>query len=459
MAEMSLGSRLKHGWNAFRGRDPTLSRYSVELRNSSSSKPDRIRVRGGNEQSIVVPILNRIAIDVASIRINHVRIDENGAYEETIRSGLNYCLTTEANLDQPSRAFIADVAMSLFDEGCVAVIPVEADLDPNVTGAYDVLKLRTGKILEWFPGHIRVSVYNEQTGLREELIVDKKFTAIIENPLYAVMNERNSTLQRLLRKLNILDAIDEQSGAGKLDVIIQLPYIIKTEARKEQAETRRKNLEEQLAGSKYGIGYTDGTEKITQLNRPAENNLMGQIQYLTSMLYSQLGITESVFNGTANETEMLNYMARTVEPALSAIVDEFNRKFLTKTARTQRQTLMYFKDIFRLVPANELANVADKYTRNEILSSNEFRSVLGYKPSSESKADELRNSNLNASSPQSIKLKDELLEQEVEELRLANELTKKEIAAFGKKNKNLSIPPIAENNDMEGEHQNETKSV
>lgn len=390
---ITFGDRLKHAWSAFRNRDPTS--FYRPLENGSFYKPDRVRVRGGNEQSIITAALNRMAIDVASLRINHVRTDENGRFEEIINSGLNYCLSIEANLDQSARAFMQDVALSMFDEGCIAIVPVETSLDPLFSGAYDIHQLRTGKILEWYPAHIKTSVYNERTGLREELILPKKTVAIVENPLYAIMNERNSTLQRLIRKLNLLDSIDEQSGSGKLDIIIQLPYVIKTEARRQQAENRRQDIEQQLSGSKYGIAYTDGTERITQLNRPAENNLMAQIQYLTSMLYSQLGLTEEVFNGTADEPTMLNYMSRTIEPAVSAIINEIHRTFLTKTARTQNQAIMYFKDVFRLVPANELANVADKYTRNEIMSSNEFRAILGMKPSKDPAADELRNKNLN----------------------------------------------------------------
>jgi hypothetical protein len=339
-----------------------------------------------------------------------------------------------------------DVVMSLFDEGCIAVVPVETTINPGITASYDIQQLRTGRILEWFPSHIRVSVYNENKGFREELVLDKKFVAIIENPLYSVMNERNSTLQRLIRKLNILDAIDEQSGAGKLDIIIQLPYIIKSEARKKQAEERRKDIEAQLSGSKYGIAYAEASERITQLNRPADNNLMTQIQYLTSMLYSQLGITEEVFNGTADEAVMLNYMSRTIEPVLSAIIDEFKRKFLTKTARSQLQTIMYFKDVFRLVPANELANVADKYTRNEVMSGNEIRAILGMKPSKDPGADELRNKNINAPTDTNNKLKDEILEQEVEELKIANEQ-----ARSGKN------PKKEVNNESEGDSQNGSK--
>ena len=442
---LSFGARLKHAWNAFNGRDDPVSH--LMLGQSSYYKPDRVRVRGGNEQSIVVPILNKIAIDVAAIQVRHVRTDENESFAEVIKSGLNYCLTTEANLDQPSRAFMMDVVMSLFDEGCIAIVPVETSTEQAMIGAYDIHQLRTGRIKEWFPGHVRVSVYNEKRGTRQELILDKKNVAIIENPLYAVMNERNSILQRLIRKLSILDAVDEQSGSGKLDLIIQLPYVIKTTARKEQAEERRKDIEQQLSGSKYGIAYTDGTERITQLNRPADNNLMTQIQYLTSMLFSQLGITEEVFMGTASETTMLNYMSRTVEPILSSIIDEIKRKFLTKTARTQLQSIMYFKDIFSLVPANELADVADKYTRNEIMSSNEIRGILGRQPSKDERSDELRNKNLNAPTAENTKLKDELLEQEIEKLRIENDLARKGMIKGG----------IEKNKEMEGDNQNGSK--
>jgi hypothetical protein len=328
--------------------------------------------------------------------IQHVRVDQNGRYSDGVSSGLNYCLTTEANIDQSAKAFIQDIVMSMFDEGVVAVVPVETTLDPKNSGAYDIQTMRTGRITAWYPKHVRVKLYNELTGLQEELLLPKNMVAIIENPLYSVMNEPNSTLKRLIKKLSILDAIDEQSGAGKLDLIIQLPYVIKTEARRKQAEDRRKDIEVQLAGSKYGIAYTDGTERVTQLNRPAENNLMAQIQYLTSMLYSQLGLTEEVFTGKADEATMLNYHNRTVGPIVTAIVDEFKRKFLTKTARTQNQSIMYFRDAFSLVPVNNLADIADKFTRNEILSSNEVRAVIGYKPSGDPRADELRNKNLNA---------------------------------------------------------------
>lgn len=420
MVNISMGTRLKHAWNAFRNRDPTGQPFNI-FTNPSHGRPDRTRLRGGNERSIVNAIYNRIAIDVAATRINHCRLDDNDKFKEVIYSGLNSCISESANLDQTSRAFILDVTMSLFDEGCIAVVPVDTTINPKISGSYDIQQLRTGRILEWFPSYVRVSVYNEIKGEREEITLPKHMTAIIENPLYAIMNEPNGVLQRLIRKLNLLDVIDEQSGSGKLDVIIQLPYVIKTEARKQQAEIRRRDLEQQLANSKFGIGYTDGTERITQLNRPAENNLMKQIEYLTSMLYSQLGITESILNGTASESEMLNYMARTIEPILSAIVDEFKRKFLTKTARTQRQSIMFFKDVFRLVPADKLADVADKFTRNEIMSSNEIRGVIGLKPSNDPRADELRNKNLNAPTEQNTELNDQLLEQEVEELRIANE--------------------------------------
>jgi hypothetical protein len=339
---------------------------------------------------------NRIAIDVAAVSIQHVRVDQNGSYMETIESSLNTVLNLDANLDQTGRAFLQDVVMSMFDEGCVAIVPTDTSIDPSKSDSYIIETVRVGKIIEWFPEHVRVRLYNEKKGVKEDILVLKKTTAIVENPLYAVMNEPNSTLQRLIRKLNLLDSIDEQSGSGKLDLIIQLPYVIKSEARRQQAENRRKDIEEQLSGSKYGIAYTDGTEHITQLNRPAENNLMAQIQYLTSMLYSQLGLTTSVFDGTAEEKEMLNYYNRTIEPILEAIVTEMKRKFLTKTARTQRQSIMWFRNPLKLAPVIELANIFDKFSRNEILTSNELRAIIGYKPSTDSRADELRNKNLNA---------------------------------------------------------------
>lgn len=392
--EDSVRTRLKHAWNAFLNRDPTKNSFT-EYGLGYSAKPDRVRMTFGNERSIITSVYNRISIDVAAISVQHTRMDENGRYIETIDSGLNRCITLDANVDQTARAFMQDVVLSMFDEGCVAIVPVDTTLDPRISGSFDVTTLRTGRILEWYPNHIRVRLYNEKTGQKEDITLPKKTVAIVENPFYTVMNEPNSTLKRLIRKLNILDAIDEQSGAGKLDLIIQLPYVIKTPARKEQAEARRKDIEVQLAGSKYGIAYTDGTERITQLNRPAENQLMAQITYLTSMLYSQLGLTESIFDGTADEKTMLNYFNRTVEPILSAITDEMKRKFLTKTARKQLQTIMIFRDPFRLVPVLELADIADKFTRNEILSSNEVRAIIGFKPSKQSGADELRNKNLN----------------------------------------------------------------
>jgi len=361
----------------------------------SSTRQDRVRMHITNERSVIISVYNRIAIDASAVNIQHVRLDENGRFVETIVSGLNDILTSEANIDQTNRAFIQDIVMSMFDEGVVAVVPVDTTIDPKISGSFDIQSMRTARIVSWFPKHVRVRLYNENKGIQEEITLSKSQVAIIENPLYSVMNEPNSTLKRLLKKLSILDAIDEQSGAGKLDLIIQLPYVIKTEARRQEAEKRRKDIEVQLSGSKYGIAYTDGTERVTQLNRPAENNLMKQIEYLTKMLYSQLGLTESVFDGTADEKTMLNYNNRTVVPILSAIICEFKRKFLTKTARTQRQSIEYFRDAFSLVPVTELANIADKFTRNEILSSNEVRSVIGYKPSKNPAADELRNKNLN----------------------------------------------------------------
>ena len=388
----SIGSRLKHAWNAFFNKDPIPVRWDTG--SAYAYRPDRPRLTRGNERSIVTAVYNRIALDVSALKMRHCRLDENERYIEDVESKLNRCLSIEANIDQTSRAFMQDIVMSMLDEGCVAVIPVDTTFNPSTTGAYDILTMRTGKILEWYPSAIKVRVYNEKTGEKEDIIVPKTMAAIIENPLYAVMNEPNSTLQRLIRKLNLLDAIDEQSGAGKLDLIIQLPYIIKTEARRQQAETRRKDIEMQLSGSKYGIAYTDGTERITQLNRPLENNLMKQIEYLTSMLFSQLGITQSILDGTADEKTMLNYNNRTVEPIVSAIVDEMKRKFLTKTAISQRQSIKYFMDPFKLVPINNIADIADKFTRNEILSSNEVRQIIGVKPSDDPKANKLINKNI-----------------------------------------------------------------
>lgn len=389
--EMSFGSRLKHAWNAFTG---NIQMNYRDLGMSYSYRADRPRMSRGNERSIVTSVYNRIALDVAALNVQHVRLDENGRFLSVIDDRLNNCLTLEANVDQTARSFIQDVVISMFDEGSVAIVPVDTTTDPNVSGSYDIQSLRVGQILDWYPQYIRTRVYNEQTGRKEDIVVPKSVVAIIENPLYAVINEPNSTMQRLIRKLNLLDVIDEQSGSGKLDLIIQLPYVIKTEARRQQAENRRKDIESQLSGSKYGIAYTDGTEHITQLNRSVNNNLMSQIEYLTSMLYSQLGITQSILDGTADEKTMLNYNNRTIEPIISAIVDEMKRKFLTKTARSQRQSISFFRDPFKLVPVNEIAEIADKFTRNEIMTSNEIRQVVGMKPSDDPRADELRNKNL-----------------------------------------------------------------
>lgn len=389
--EMSFGSRLKHAWNAFTG---NVQMNYRDLGMSYSYRADRPRMSRGNERSIVTSVYNRIALDVAALNVQHVRLDENGRFLSVIDDGLNNCLTLEANVDQTARSFVQDVVISMFDEGSVAIVPVDTTIDPNVSGSYDIQSLRVGQILDWYPQYIRARVYNEQTGRKEDIVVPKSTVAIIENPLYAVINEPNSTMQRLIRKLNLLDVIDEQSGSGKLDLIIQLPYVIKTEARRQQAENRRKDIESQLSGSKYGIAYTDGTEHITQLNRSVNNNLMSQIEYLTSMLYSQLGITQSILDGTADEKTMLNYNNRTIEPIISAIVDEMKRKFLTKTARSQRQSISFFRDPFKLVPVNEIAEIADKFTRNEIMTSNEIRQVVGMKPSDDPRADELRNKNL-----------------------------------------------------------------
>lgn len=390
---MGFIDRLQHGWNAFMNRDPTNYRYDYGV--SYASRPDRMRFTRGNERSIVTAVYNRIALDVAAINIQHCRLDENGRFISTVDSKLNNCLNLEANIDQTGKSFIQDVVMSMLDEGCVAIVPIDTTFNPEVTGSYDILTMRTGKILEWRTNTVMVRVYNDRTGNKEELILPKSTIGIIENPLFAVINEPNSTMQRLIRKLNLLDVIDEQSGSGKLDLIIQLPYVIKTEARRQQAEKRRKDIEMQLAGSKYGIAYTDGTERITQLNRSVDNNLMKQIEYLTSMLYSQLGITQSILDGTADEKTMLNYYDRTIAPIMTAIVDEMKRKFLTKTARAQSQSISFFRDPFKLVPVNDIAEIADKFTRNEIMTSNEIRQIVGMKPSDDPKADELINSNLN----------------------------------------------------------------
>ena len=392
--ELEVSSRLKHAWNAFvNNRDPTATYRDIGP--GYSYRPDRPRLTRGNERSIITSVYNRIALDVAANDIRHVKLDEDDRFSEIIDSGLNNCLALDANIDQTGRAFIQDTVMSMLGEGCVALVPIETTFNPQQTGSFDINTIRTGKILDWYPKHVRVSVYNERSGKREEIVLPKDTIAIIENPLYAVMNEPNSTMQRLIRKLNLLDAIDEQSGSGKLDLVIQLPYVVKTEARRQQAEARRKDIEMQLAGSKYGIAYTDGTEKITQLNRSVDNNLMKQIEYLTSMLYSQLGITQAVLEGTADEKTMLNYYSRTIEPIIAAIVDEMKRKFLTKTARTRRQSIAFFRDPFKLVPVDNIAEIADKFTRNEIMTSNEIRQKIGMKPSKDPKADKLINSNLN----------------------------------------------------------------
>lgn len=395
MAE-SLVTRIKRGWNAFMNKDPTV-RTRADIGFGTGYRPDRMRFSRGNERSIVTAIYNRIAIDVSKIDIKHVRMDENERYEEDIKSDFNNCLTLEANIDQTGRAFIQDVVLSMFDEGCIAIVPVDTTDNPEITGSYDIETMRVGQIVEWYPQHVKLRIYNELTGLKEEKILSKRSVAVIENPFYAVMNEPNSTLQRLIRKLNLLDVIDEKNSSGKLDMIIQLPYIIKTEARRKQAEERRSDIERQLSSTKYGIAYTDGTEKIVQLNRPVENNLMSQIEYLTSMLYSQLNISQGILDGTASEQELLNYNDRTIEPIAAAIVDEMKRKFLTKTARTQGQSVMYFKDPFSLVPVTQIAELSDKMTRNEIMTSNEVRQIIGMKPSDDPEADKLRNKNLNKS--------------------------------------------------------------
>lgn len=393
----TFGERLAHAWNAFRNKQDSIEKEvanPVSLGFSSSSRPDRVRFTRGHDRSIVTAIYNKIAVDVASVDIKHVRLDENGRYKETLNSGLNTCLSLEANIDQTGRAFIQDIVMSMLDEGCVAVVPVDTDINPKLTGGYDILSMRTGKITQWYPDAIKVQLYNEAKGLREEIIVPKKTTAIIENPFYSVMNEPNSTLQRLIRKLNLLDLTDEQNSSGKLDLIIQLPYTVRTEHRMMEAEKRRKKIEEQLVDSKYGIAYADATEKITQLNRSVENNLKEQVDAFTTMFYSQLGIPMEVFNGTADEKTRLNYFNSTIEPILNAICEEMIRKFLTKTARSQHQSIKFFQDHFKLVPVNNIADIADKFTRNEILTANEIRSILGIKPSDDPKADELRNSNM-----------------------------------------------------------------
>lgn len=387
---MGIFDVLRHSWDVFRNREPTY--YNIGP--SNSYRPDRTRTFIRNEQSIVTSIYTRIALDVASINIRHCRTDENGRFKEYVNSGLDSCLNLEANIDQTGRAFKQDIVESMFDEGVVAIVPVDTTMDPTKTGSYDIQTMRTGKILEWYPEHVKVQLYNQKTGYREEIVLPKRIVGIIENPMYSIINEPNSTMQRLIRKLTLLDRVDETTSSGKLDMIIQLPYVIKSESRRKEAEKRKKDIEEQLKGP-YGIAYVDGTEKIIQLNRPVENNLMKQVEYLRNELYSQLGITQEVLNGTADEQTMLNYNSRTIEPIVSAITDEMTRKFLTKTARSQSQTIMFFRDPFRLVPVNNIAEIADKCTRNEILTSNEIRGVIGFKPSDDPKADKLINSNLN----------------------------------------------------------------
>ena len=391
MEKLTFGSRLKPAWNMFTNRDPTI-RFDYGY--GYTYRPDRVRFTRGNERSITTSVYNRIALDAAAVSIKHCKLDDNDRYISTIDSGLNNCLNLEANIDQTGRAFIQDVVMSMLDEGCVAIVPIDTTLDPKITKSYDILSMRTAKILEWKPNSVQIRVYNDRTGEKEDVWVPKSMVAIIENPLYAVINEPNSTMQRLKRKLALLDVTDEQTASGKLDLIIQLPYVIKTEARRQQAEQRRKDIESQLAGSKYGIAYTDGTEHITQLNRSLENNLMKQIEYLQNLLFSQLGITQEILDGSANEQTMLNYYNRSIEPIVSAIVDEIKRKFLSKTARTQGQSIVAFRDPFKLVPVNNIAEIADKFTRNEILTSNEIRQIIGMKPSDDPKADRLINSNI-----------------------------------------------------------------
>ena len=396
---MGLINRIQRGWNAFSNRDPTNDSNDQGM--SYFYRPDRPRFTRGNERSIVTSVYNRIALDASAINIQHVRLDDNGRFSSVIESGLNNCLTLDANTDQTGRAFIQDAVMSMLDEGCVALVPIETDKDPD-TGSFEIFSIRTGKIIEWRPKTVKVRTYNARTGKKEDIYVPKNSIAIVENPLYAVINEPNSTMQRLIRKLSLLDVTDENTASGKLDLIMQLPYTIKTEARRKQAEDRRKDIEMQLASSKYGIAYADATERITQLNRPVENNLMKQIEYLTSMLYSQLGITQTILDGTADDKTMLNYYNRTIEPIVSAIVDEMKRKFLTKTARTQKQSIMFFRDPFKLVPINDIAEIADKFTRNEIMTSNEIRQIVGMKPSDDPKADELRNSNISQAKMETI---------------------------------------------------------
>lgn len=417
---MKFTDRLRHAWNAFTTEKNPWEYQDIGM--SYNYRPDRLRYARGNDQSFVTTICNRIAMDAAAIDVRHVRVNEDNYYLETIHSNLNNCLSVEANIDQTNRAFIQDVVMSLLDEGVVAIVPTDTTFDPYLTGSYDVLTMRTGQVIQWFPKHVKVRLYNEQTGKKEEITLPKSMVGIVENPLYSVMNETNSTMQRLVRKLSLLDVVDEQASSGKLDLIIQLPYVIKTETRQQQAEKRRKDIEQQLAGSKYGIAYTDGTERITQLNRPVENNLMSQIEYLTNLLLSQLGLTQEILNGTANETTMLNYYNRTIQPIMSAVIDEMKRKFLTKTARTQHQSIMAFRDPFKMVPVSNIAEIADKFTRNEILSSNEVRQIIGMKPSDNPKADELSNKNMPVSEQGGVPAEGEPVDGETPEDSVIDEL-------------------------------------
>ena len=415
---MKISERLNKGWNAFMNKDPTPYQYNTGL--GYSYRPDRPRLTRGNERSIVTSLINRIALDVSALDITHCKVDENGRYVGDVKSSLNKCLKLEANLDQTGRAFIQDVVMSMLDEGCVAIVPVDTDINPEVSGSYDILSMRTGKILEWYPKDVKVRLYNERTGKKEDLVLPKRSVAIVENPLFAVINEPNSTMKRLMRKLALLDIVDEESSAGKLDLLIKLPYTIKSDVKRTQAEARRKDIEAQLKDTKYGIAYIDSTESVTQLNRPLENNLMKQIEYLTNMLYSQLGISQTILDGTADEQTLLNYYSRTIEPIVSAIVDEMKRKFLTKTARTHKQTIEFFRDPFKLVPVGNIADIADKFTRNEILTSNEVRQIIGFRPSEDPKADKLQNSNLNhpeESSPSPTEPADQQINQPTEESR------------------------------------------
>lgn len=406
----SLGSRLKHAWNAFTSRDPTYENsYSTQV---SYYRPDRTRRTITNEKSIITAVLNRIALDAAAVEIRHSRLDENGRFSEEINSGLNNCLSLSANIDQTGRAFLQDAYMSLLDEGCVALVPVDTSIDPRYSSSYEIETMRTGKIVQWYPQHVKVRLYNDRKGEREEVMLPKSMVAIVENPFYEVMNKPNSTMQRLARKLNLLDVVDEQSSSGKLDLIIQLPYVIKSEARRKQAEDRRKDIEQQLSGSKYGIAYTDGTERITQLNRPIENNLQKQVEYLTNLLFSQLGMTQSILDGTADDKTMLNYNNRIIEVIVAAMVDEMKRKFLTKTARSQGQSISMFRDPFRLAPVSDIAEIADKFTRNEIATSNEIRQIIGWKPSKDPSADELRNKNLNQTAEEAGRVENPYSEEE-----------------------------------------------